>query len=176
MKRIPLSGKGGAGKFALVDDRDYDRVIRFSTKWRLNRKSKLEYARTVVSIDNGGEQIQMTVLMHRLILGSLPGQVTHHHNDDGLDNRRENLCTCSHAENIRRQRMQRDRSSKFRGVSWDKKTKKWRVCIGLNGQRKYLGYFTSEINAALTYNKAAKELFGKWARLNDVRGRRGSVG
>ena len=35
MKRIPLSGKNGDGKFAIVDDEDFDIVSRIS--WYMNK-------------------------------------------------------------------------------------------------------------------------------------------
>ena len=37
-----------------------------------------------------------------------------------------------------------------------------------DGKAKFLGYFTSETEAALAYNEAAKELFGGYANLNKI--------
>jgi hypothetical protein len=57
-------------------------------------------------------------------------------------------------------------SSKFKGVSWHKRDKKW--CSHIHVQQKtiYLGYFIDEIEAASAYNKAAIEYFGDFAKLN----------
>ncbi len=57
-------------------------------------------------------------------------------------------------------------SSRFKGVYWDKNANKWRAQIVIGGKKKHLGYFTSEIKAALVYDKAAIELDGKYALTN----------
>jgi len=48
--------------------------------------------------------------------------------------------------------MQRSRSSKYRGVSWDKGGKKWRVRIKVGSKEKSLGSFSDEIAAACAYD------------------------
>jgi len=57
-------------------------------------------------------------------------------------------------------------SSKYKGVCWDSSKGLWMASIYLDGKNKYLGRFTSEREAAGTYDAAAKEHFGEWARLN----------
>lgn len=57
-------------------------------------------------------------------------------------------------------------SSKFRGVFWKKEMRKWCAMIGSNGKRVHLGYFGDEIEAALAYDEAAKEMRGDKAILN----------
>lgn len=60
------------------------------------------------------------------------------------------IVTCS--ENNRNATKQPNATSKFIDVFWDKKDKRWKVQIQVNGQRKYVGQFTSEIDAAKAYN------------------------
>lgn len=57
-------------------------------------------------------------------------------------------------------------SSIYKGVIWDEQRGKWRSRIEINGKRKHLGYFESEVDAADAYDKAAVELFGSFAKLN----------
>ena len=47
------------------------------------------------------------------------------------------------------------KSSRFRGVCWQKKDKKWMVRIRVNGKQKTIGYFSSEIAAARKYDAFA---------------------
>lgn len=61
-------------------------------------------------------------------------------------------------------------TSKYKGVSWNKATTKWRADIRKDGKLHYLGLFTDETEAALAYNEKAKELFGEYANLNKTGG------
>ena len=59
-------------------------------------------------------------------------------------------------------------SSKYKGVSWNKRSTKWLAKIKKNGKVHYIGTFTLETEAALAYNKEALELNGEYAYLNKV--------
>lgn len=50
--------------------------------------------------------------------------------------------------------------SRFRGVTWHK-CGKWVARLTMNGKRKVLGYFSSEEEAALAFNKAYEEYTGR---------------
>lgn len=57
-------------------------------------------------------------------------------------------------------------SSEYKGVTRYERDKKYRAQIVINRKRKHLGYFTSEIDAAMAYDKVAIEYFGEFAKLN----------
>ena len=59
-------------------------------------------------------------------------------------------------------------SSTFKGVYWNKIKKKWYSYLSINGKKKHLGCFENEKDAAKSYNKAAIQYFGEFARLNKV--------
>lgn len=107
-------------------------------------------------------------LMHRIILGlSKDDPFVDHINGNGLDNRRSNLRLCTNSQNqANRHHLPVHTSSRFRGVFWEKKSCKWKAGIKANGKSTHLGFFDSEIGAALAYDAAAREAFGKFARLN----------
>ena len=48
-------------------------------------------------------------------------------------------------------------TSQYKGVSWKKNRNKWQSQIKINGKSKHLGYFTSEEDAAESYQKALEE-------------------
>jgi Flp pilus assembly pilin Flp len=56
-------------------------------------------------------------------------------------------------------------SSRFRGVSWATRQKKWKAQIGVNGVQKCLGYFDDEDAAVRAFDEAAIE-HGMLDRLN----------
>jgi group I intron endonuclease len=62
----------------------------------------------------------------------------------------------------------KSRTSKFIGVSFHRKSKKWRSRLYHCNKAYLLGYFNDEIDAAIAYNQKAKEIFGKEAKLNII--------
>lgn len=56
-------------------------------------------------------------------------------------------------------------ASRYRGVWWDRARRRWRVEICKDGQR-YRGKYRFEIQAALAYDRLARELYGEFAVLN----------
>lgn len=150
MKEIQLT----QGKIALVDDEDFDLINSFH--WR--------YA--IINGKTYAQQIKCPSpqqLMHRLILGAIPGQFVDHINGNGLDNRRSNLRFCTHMENMRNRKKSKNGTSQYKGVYLEHG--KWRARI-MAGFRKSLGLFTNEKEAAMAYDIAAKSLHGHFARLN----------
>lgn len=162
MKKIPLT----QGKFALVDDEDYARIAGY--KWFAHRRSGNFYAARQASI---GEKKQIMIHMHQEVLQLYDAtRVCDHINGDGLDNRRCNLRVATKSENSRNRKKRRGCSSRFKGVFWRERNKKWEAQVGLtNGERKtclFLGSFSSEEDAARVYDAYAREIYGKFARTN----------
>ena len=118
----------------------------------------------------GGENY----LAHRLIFlyhhGYLP-EFLDHIDRNPLNNSIDNLREATRQENNRNKKKEKTRNGKptssiYKGVSWHKPTKKWQVQIYVDSKPKYLGYFTSEIDAAKAYDKAAVKHFGEFAKIN----------
>ena len=106
---------------------------------------------------------------HRLIYlyhyGYLP-KFLDHIDGDQLNNNIENLRAVTLSQNQWNRKKIKITSSKYKGVT--KRSKKWEVCIKINKKSIYLGLFNSEIDAAIAYNEKAIELFGEYAKLNEV--------
>jgi len=150
------------GKFTLVDQKDFYWLNNF--EWFAKRNSKSFYA---VRFDNDCAKWPTMVSMHRQIMDSPVGLVVDHRNLDGLDNRRSNLRMATNSQN--KCNCERDKTnctSKYRGVSWDKRGKYWVVYIQIEGKQNRLGKFDNEIDAAKAYDVAARKYHGEFARLN----------
>lgn len=107
--------------------------------------------------------------MHRAILGINSKTKVDHKDGDGLNNQRQNIRVATTSQNGGNRRKQaKPTSSKFKGVCWHKRDKVWQVMIMANGKYTYVGFFQSEVEAAMAYNKAATSLFGEFAHLNEV--------
>lgn len=151
-KLIPLT----QGKFAIVDAEDYDRLSR--NKWQAQYRFGTFYAKRSVR--------RSTHYMRREIMRPPASLFCDHKNHDGLDNRKSNLRLCTRAENIRNQRPQKGRSSRYKGVCRVQGKYKWWAQIRFDGKIRHLGMFDSQPDAAVAYDRKAKELLGGFACLN----------
>ena len=150
-KLIPV----GKNNFALVDEDDYELVVKH--KWIMGCH---RYAMTKI-----GDQI---IFMHYMIMKA---KGIDHINSFGLDNRKCNLRIASVAENMRNSikcvaRADRICSSKYKGVSFRGDRQRWQAYIGTGKSRDILGCYSSEEAAARAYNEAAKVRYGQFAKLN----------
>jgi hypothetical protein len=148
---------GTKGGTALVSFRDAAKVARY--KWSLSTK---RYVRQC----NGRKHLYL----HRFILGLSDSKIVVDHVDGNpLNNCRQNLRVASNSQNQMNRRSNGGR--KYKGVFYcDKKSwlNPWEARIGLNGRNFHLGRFASARAAAFAYDIFAKELFGDFARLNNV--------
>jgi hypothetical protein len=114
-------------------------------------------------------QKRFTKKIHKLMqLAFLEDKTAYidHHNGVKTDNRLNNLRLCTNQENQFNSQKRKKASSIFKGVRLHKATKKWESRIRYNYKQIYLGLFIIEKDAALAYDKKARELFGKFAHLN----------
>jgi len=159
MKEIKLT----RNKITVVDDEDFEYLNQF--KWYALKDYSTFYAVRNIRLRKGK---QIKIRMHRVILNTPKGMETDHIDRCGWNNQRANLRICTTQENAMNRNPHKNSSSKFKGVSWHKCAKKWRAQLKYKGEVIYLGCFLSERVAALTYNNKAIEIFGEFAKLNEV--------
>ncbi len=129
--------------------------------WYVQKSRNTHYAFTSIVFDGK----QHSVSMHRVLTGMSRLEVDHI-NGNGLDNRRANLRLASRGQNAQNAKIHRPTQSPYRGVIFNKAAKKWCASINVNGKRKHLGSFKTEIEAAVAYDKASLEFHGEFGRRN----------
>ena len=144
------------GYVALVSDEDWDRCQ--GRSWCVLVCEERTYA---VGTVNG----KFTYL-HRYLLNAPANRHVDHRDGDGLNCQRENIRLATPRENSHNSRRARNNTSGFKGVSFEPPRNRFAAYISLDGRKRHLGYFVSAEDAARSYDSAARDLFGAFARVN----------
>jgi hypothetical protein len=150
------------GKVAIVDDEDYIKCLR--CKWCCNLIHGKYYAITVIKTNGKWKEISM----HRYIMKPKNNLQVDHINSNGLDNRKENLRLCTQSENKRNRIKNKNNTSGYKGVIWNKLANKWQSQIKYKNKLIYIGIYSDIHKAAEAYNTAAIKYHGKFANLNKI--------
>jgi len=157
MKKISLT----QGQFAMVDDADFEWLNQWKWCAAWNFETKSFYVVREVK--------RKQVYMHRVILDAPKGMMVDHKNHDTLNNQRINIRLATYSQNAMNAKMlNSDNTSGYRGVSWRKRRKRFRVQIRKEGKDFYLGSFKNPKEGAKIYNEKAKELFGEFSFINKI--------
>jgi hypothetical protein len=102
-----------------------------------------------------------TFLLHRLLFywhhGYLP-KLVDHKDTNSQNNKIENLRQLNSSGNKRNSKKKENCTSKYKGVYWHKKHKKWVAQLCLNYKINHIGYFDNEDDAGQAYNDKIREL------------------
>lgn len=150
MKKIKLRKKG----FAIVDPMYYDMVNKLS--WFID-------GRGYVVTDTNRRKDRKLIKLHRSIMNARKNEAVDHINRDRLDNRIKNLRICTIGQNNCNRGKQKNNTSGYKGVTWDKKNKKWQASIQWLGKAHKVGRYKTAKQASLAYNKMAKIIHGEFA-------------
>lgn len=139
-------------------------------RWKVSRRGTAKAGGVAGCLDSGegylrvrvhGKRYQAHRLAWLLSTGSWPSQQLDHINGQKTDNRIANLRECSNAQNMQNQGKSSRNSSGVQGVSWDKRDKKWRSYICVNGTQIHIGLFET-LEAAATARAEAKQQYHKF--------------
>jgi hypothetical protein len=160
---IPLYGKKARGRVAVVDLGDVDLVMR--RRWYVSEiveVGKRTYGPYAITTWTSSGRSHSTA-MHTLITGFA---LVDHQDHDPLNNRRSNLRDATVSQNAQNKRGKLGTTSQYKGVFLQ--DGKWCAAIkpGKGAKVRYLGFFSSEIDAALAYDRAARAIFGSFAYVN----------
>lgn len=167
MKVIYINSKKHGSYEVLVDDEDYEELIKY--KWGITKIGQMYYARRDArKSENFGKY---AILIHKQILNLFDkASVIDHIDHNGLNNQKNNLRICTRMQNCRNRRIENLRTinstSKHKGVGWNKRNRKWRARIVVNKKDMHIGFFKNELEAAKAYDKTALKYFGEFACLN----------
>lgn len=161
MKTILLT----QGKATIVDDEDYEWLSQF--KWYAIKQVRKNRTVWYAVRNVPGYKYQRKLYMHREILSVTdPNVEVDHENGNTLFNKKQNLRSATHGQNLQNQHKQIGCSSRFKGVYWNRKAAKWMAQIRVSGHQQNLGYFENEEAAAAAYDRAAKSEFGEFSLTN----------
>lgn len=120
------------------------------------------------SIKNDGYVVSGKTILSRLVMGNPDGfEVDHIHGElTRYDNRKENLRIVTKTQNSMNVNIRKNNTSGVTGVSWHKKSNKWRAYITVNSKMKEIGCFCSFDDAVLARRKAEDKYFGEFSYTN----------
>ncbi|MED2034187.1 AP2/ERF family transcription factor [Bacillus thuringiensis] len=158
-KEIPLQND----MLAIVDDEDYERVSQYNWTCSVTYGVQIKVRRFFNKEQKLHETLQSFILNHNCketLITFIDG--------NQLNFQKENLKITNKKYVSQKRKGDRNTSSRYKGVSFDKSRGKWKAEITTNGKTRYLGRYDNEEGAALAYNKVAIEVFGEHAYQNVI--------
>lgn len=116
---------------------------------RLDKKSNNFYIETFINICGKTKRIHL----HRLITNCPDGMEVDHINHKTLDNRKQNLKVCTHAENMKNIKLHKTNKTGYSGVH--ERKQKYKIKFTARCNNKYLGIYNTakEANEAIVKYK-----------------------
>jgi len=152
-----LAHSDGAFYCVSVSPQDFH-CLAAGPSWRIARDGPRSYVVRNVTVSRGCKARQY---LHRLLLGLKQGDTLEgdHVNGNGLDNRRENIRVVTHAQQGQNQRKQAATTSRYRGVIWKGRKRRWEATVWKNGVGHHFGLFRSEEAAGAAARDGRRQLF-----------------
>lgn len=158
-----------SGYDVMIDDKDVARVT--SIKWHVNKRNLNKYGlfyfeHLFRNKDSDGNTTRHVASLHRFIMGRLHGDksVVDHIDCNTLNNQKHNMRVCTNRENSCNQRLSSMNKSGYKGVSYNRRDKRWYATIRVRGRTIHIGCFLDPKIAHDAWKIAAKKYNGSFAR------------
>lgn len=167
MKLIPLTGKYGAGKCAMVDDEDYNRLMQW--KWFVRKDG---YPARTQYLGGGRKCLRnRTRLLHREVLKIEGSQNFIDHIDCNKCNaQKHNLRRATKRQNcLNRGKIHKRCASRYKGVQLSYKRgnyQRWMCKVQVKGKQVLIGLFRNELHAAMAYDMWMLDMYGEFVKPN----------
>jgi hypothetical protein len=112
-------------------------------------------------VEVAGKKLKVHRIAYAVHYGQWPASEVDHRNRVRDDNRIKNLRLATDADNRRNTGKPSTNSSGYKGVSWCKRSRKWRAQITA-GKKRHIGSFGTREAAHAAYCKVGRELHGEF--------------
>lgn len=153
-KQIPLNGKHGLGKFAIVDNEDFELCNKY--KWRGHSAG---YAHAYCKIKGS------YIYMHRLVTNAEKGLEVDHIDHNKLNNTKANLRVCLRADNLKNTIRWSSNKFNMKGVR-KLPSGLYAASSTVNHQSYHIGIYYTPKEAGLAYDRFIEKHYGEYANLN----------
>lgn len=147
-----------SGHVVLVDDEDYEYLNQWT--WSIDNKGYARRKRLK------SESIKGMVRLHQEVIHADPPLQIDHIDRDKRNNTRINLRIATNQQNCQNRSPFIGKTSRYKGVSFHKRDKKFYSNIRIDSKLKFLGIFDCEFDAAKAYDVHAVKYFGEFAYTN----------
>ena len=123
----------------------------------------------VTEVWNPSERKSIRIMMHKIVLEKQLNKTLSNENDidhisrKRLDNRKNNLRLCSHADNVKNGSLRSDNTSGVTGVIYNSSKHRWEARLQCNNKIIRLGRYKTKEEAIKARLQAEKEYFGEFA-------------
>lgn len=141
-------------------------------RWKLRPNNRIHIGDVAGSMNGCGYiGIRINGVQHKAhrlawlyMTGELPAMQVDHCDGNKINNSWKNLRLATPAQNMQNRGVYSHNTRGYKGVSFHRKSGRWRASIRKDGRTLHLGSFQTREAAAEAYQQKAKELHGAFAR------------